>query len=85
MKLKEVIAAINAMQRDGIIERYAIGGAVGATFYLEPIATVDVDVFVSFESTPGQITISPRAVFDSRRAAPRWRASIEQLLRGDPT
>ncbi len=64
MKLKEVIAAINAMQRDGIIERYAIGGAVGATFYLEPIATVDVDVFVSFKPTPGQITISPQPIFD---------------------
>lgn len=23
------------MQADGVIERYAIGGAVGATFYLE--------------------------------------------------
>jgi hypothetical protein len=33
------------MQSDGVIERYAIGGAVGATFYLEPIATLDVDIF----------------------------------------
>ncbi len=33
MRIKEVLAAINQMQRDGVIERYAIGGAVGATFY----------------------------------------------------
>jgi hypothetical protein len=33
MRLREVIAAINTMRRDGIIERYAIGGAAGATFY----------------------------------------------------
>ena len=26
---------------DGILERYAIGGAVGATFYIEPAATQD--------------------------------------------
>ena len=35
MNIKEVIATINQMQADGIIDRYAIGGAVGATFYLE--------------------------------------------------
>lgn len=34
------------MQADGVIGKYAIGGAVGATFYLEPAATLDVDVFV---------------------------------------
>ena len=34
------------MQADGVISHYAIGGAVGATFYLEPAATLDLDVFV---------------------------------------
>ena len=68
MRLKQVIAAINTMRSDGVIERYAIGGAVGATFYLEPIATVDVDVFVSFKRIPGQITISPQPIFDYLKA-----------------
>jgi len=45
VNIREVIATINQMQSDGVIERYAIGGAVGATFYLEPIATLDVDIF----------------------------------------
>lgn len=44
--MKTTLEAINQMQSDGVIERYAIGGAVGATFYLEPAATLDVDVFV---------------------------------------
>jgi hypothetical protein len=30
MKIKEVIATINQMHTDGIVEGYAIGGAVGA-------------------------------------------------------
>jgi hypothetical protein len=30
-----------------VIAKYAIGGAVGATFYLEPAATLDVDIFVT--------------------------------------
>jgi hypothetical protein len=53
MDIKEAIATINRMQADSIIQRYAIGGAVGASFYLEPVATVDVDVFVAFETAPG--------------------------------
>lgn len=30
MNIKEVIAIVNQMQADGVIEPYAIGGAVGA-------------------------------------------------------
>jgi len=31
--------------KDGVIEQYAIGGAVAAIFYIEPINTNDLDVF----------------------------------------
>ena len=41
------------MQTDGVIDKYAIGGAVGATFYLEPASTADVDVFVILPTGPG--------------------------------
>lgn len=44
--MKETLEIINRMQADGVIAKYAIGGAVGATFYIEPAATLDVDVFV---------------------------------------
>ena len=64
MKIQEVLAAINQMQRDGVIERYAIGGAVGATFYLEPVATLDVDIFVAFRPEPGRLIASPQPIFD---------------------
>lgn len=64
MKIQEVITAINQMQADGVIERYAIGGAVGATFYLEPVATLDVDIFVSFRPEPGRLLLSPQPIFD---------------------
>jgi len=46
MNIKQAIAAVNQMCTDGVIQTYAIGGAVGATFYLEPMATEDVDVFI---------------------------------------
>jgi|SRR3989442_1633041 len=68
MNIKELIALINQMQSDGIIERYAIGGAVGATFYLEPIATLDVDIFVTFKPETGKAIVSLQPVFDYLKA-----------------
>jgi len=46
VKIEEVIRTVNQMKADGVIANYAIGGAVGATFYLEPVSTLDVDIFV---------------------------------------
>ena len=44
MRIREVIEIINRMQADGIIDRYALGGAVGAMFYVEPFSTLDADL-----------------------------------------
>jgi hypothetical protein len=62
--IKEVIETINRMQTDGVIQRYAIGGAVGATFYIEPAATLDVDVFVEFHTEAGSRFISLGLISD---------------------
>jgi hypothetical protein len=51
--MKATLKAVNQMQADGVIGTYALGGAVGATFYLEPSATLDIDIFVSLSSSPG--------------------------------
>ncbi len=68
MRIQEVITTINQMQTDGVIERYAIGGAVGATFYLEPVATLDAGIFVAFRSEPGRLLLSPQPIFDYLKA-----------------
>jgi hypothetical protein len=68
MDIKEVIVTINQMQADGIMDRYAIGGAVGATFYLEPVATLDVDIFVAFKPESGSLIIRPQPLFDYLKA-----------------
>ena len=64
MNIVEVITLIHQMQADGVIERYAIGGAVGATFHLEPISTLDVDIFVSVRRELGSVLVSPQPIFD---------------------
>src|SRR6266481_3564222 len=64
MKIEEVIRTVNQMKADGVIANYAIGGAVGATFYLEPVSTLDVDVFIAFKPQPESIIVSPVPIFD---------------------
>lgn len=59
-----VLTMLNRMVADEVIERYAIGGAVGATFYLEPVATMDVDVFVAFRMKPIQSLVSLQPLYD---------------------
>ena len=45
--MEKIFALINQMEADGVIGRYAIGGAIGAIFWIEPFTTKDMDVFVS--------------------------------------
>lgn len=68
MQIQEVIKTINQMQADGVIERYAIGGAVGATFYLEPVATLDVDIFITFKAEAASLPVSPQPILDYLKA-----------------
>jgi len=49
--MEETLKVINRMAADGIIEGYAIGGAVAAIYYLEPFDTADLDVFVEVRAT----------------------------------
>ena len=66
--MKATLEAINQMQADGIIGRYAIGGAVGATFYLEPAATVDLDVFVTLPTAVGGLLLSLSPIYEYLKA-----------------
>jgi hypothetical protein len=45
------------MVKDGVIEQYAIGGAVAALFYIEPINTNDLDVFFHVKDTSAGLDI----------------------------
>jgi hypothetical protein len=55
---------INRMHAGGVIGKYAIAGAVGATFYLEPSATADVDVFVMLPTAPGSSLVSLAPIYE---------------------
>jgi len=66
--MRDTLGMINRMQTDGVIDEYAIGGAVGATFYLEPSATEDVDIFVMLPTAPGSSLLSLSPIYDYLRA-----------------
>ncbi len=43
--MEKTLKVINQMKEDGVIEDYAIGGALAVMFYTEPFLTRDLDVF----------------------------------------
>ena len=65
--MERALAEINALKESGQIVSYAIGGAVGASFYMEPIETIDLDVFVVLPPS-NQIILTLTGVYDFLRA-----------------
>lgn len=55
--MKETLKVINQMVKDGVIEEYAIGGAIAAIYYLEPFDTADLDIFVQVNATGSDLMI----------------------------
>ena len=48
--LKDLLMAINRAQTDGVINQFAIGGTLGAMFYIEPTTVPDAEIFVKLPS-----------------------------------
>ena len=62
--MKKAIAVLEQLTDEGLLEAYAIGGGIGATFYMEPVLTYDLDVFVLLAPSEGLLlTLTPLYVF----------------------
>jgi hypothetical protein len=66
--MKATLEAINQMQADGVIGKYAIGGAVGALLYLEPASTLDIDIFVVLPTPAGSPFLSLAPLYEYLQA-----------------
>ena len=66
--MKATLEVINRMQADGVIGKYAIADAVGATFYIEPSATLDLDIFVSLQKTSSGKLLTVAPIYDYLKA-----------------
>ncbi len=58
--MEATLRVLNELERGGKLSRYAIGGAMGATFYVEPLLTFDLDIVVLLpETSGGLLTLAP--------------------------
>lgn len=76
--IEPTLQRINEAQQQGVIGKYAIGGAVGAIFYMEPFATKDLDIFTILPVTETGI-ISLSAIYDFFKAL-GYRAEGQYLM-----
>ena len=59
-RMQTALRALNQLVADHVIERYAIGGAIGASFHMEATQTEDIDVFVFLApSVGGLLSLTP--------------------------
>ncbi len=65
--MEEVLRALNKLVEDKVVETYAIGGAIGASFYIAALPTEDVDAFVFMpESASGLVSLD--AIYSALRS-----------------
>jgi hypothetical protein len=73
--LADVLRAANELVSAGLIEDYALGGALAAIYYVEPFTTYDADIiFVTKDKT-----LSPeflRSIRICNRKVGAWNANI---------
>lgn len=50
LDLEKVVPVINQMVEDGVLKKYAIGGASAVHIYSEPTYTEDIDFFIAVNS-----------------------------------
>ena len=64
------------MESAGLVERYAIGGAMAGFFYAEAVVTEDLDAFVRFKTSGGLIPLTPIYDFLKQRGATEERGHL---------
>lgn len=63
--MKAALCALNAIEKQGIIDQYAIGGAIAASFYIEAVNTEDIDAFVFLLPKEGSMLLSLSPIYDA--------------------
>jgi hypothetical protein len=81
--VKRTLQVLNELERDGVLTRYAIGGAMGATFYTEPFLTFDLDVFVVLPQAAGGL-LSLRPLYEAVHARGHREEDECVLIEGVP-
>jgi len=59
LDISKVLTLLNQARQEKVISDYAIGGGIAALFYIEPILTYDLDVFVLIPTRTDIILLTP--------------------------
>jgi hypothetical protein len=66
--LRTALQALNQLVADGVIQNYAIGGAIGASFYLPAMQTEDLDVFIFLPPASTSLFVSLTPIYEGLKA-----------------
>ncbi len=77
LPLADVFRAANGLVAAGLIEDWALGGALAAIYYVEPFTTYDADIF--FLSREKGLTAGIPAIYEHLQAQ-GWKIEREHLL-----
>jgi hypothetical protein len=80
--LADVLREVNGLVQAGLLEQYALGGALAAIYYVEPFTTYDADIF--FIPRDKGLSAGIPKIYDHLRSR-GWQVEGEHLtLRGFP-
>jgi hypothetical protein len=74
--MQKTLAILNELESAGLVERYAIGGAMAGFFYAEAVVTEDLDAFVLFKNSCRLVTLTPIYDFLKQRGATEEREHL---------
>ncbi len=74
--MQKTLAILNELESAGLVERYAIGGAMAGFFYAEAVVTEDLDAFVLLKTSGGLISLTPLYDFLKQRGATEEREHL---------
>jgi hypothetical protein len=77
LPLAEVLRGANGLRAAGLVEDWALGGALAAIYYVEPFTTYDADIF--FVPADKGLTAGIPAIY-SHLQAQGWQVEREHLL-----
>lgn len=80
----DALRALNSMKSEGVIEDYAVAGAMALMFWTEPVPTYDLDVLVLLPQSGGPLlSLDPIYRWAQARGYPAEEEHI--ILEGVPT
>jgi hypothetical protein len=81
--MRRTLEVLNKLEKESVFSRYAIGGAMAATFYTEPVLTFDLDVFVLLPQRSSGL-VSLTSIYEALRARGYGEKKETVMIEGVP-